>query len=211
MPMKLLGPVGGGGQPRDRDRGGVGGDDRLRLQHRAEIVKDLALDLFLLDRGLDHQVAVGEPVHGLGGNDPVQRLLAGILGDDLLGDLARQIAVDGRHRRLQPVGGNVVEHHVEPGQRRHMRDAVAHLARADHADLLDHRRHLVISPGTTRAIAPALPCINTGRKSASSGRRYSIVTFRACRAPRSVREPPGRDPRPGRSRRPGRSARPRPC
>ena len=120
------------------------GDDRFRLQHRAELVKDLALDLFLFDRGLDHEVAIRQTVQRLGGADPGERLLAGVLGDGLLGDLARQIAVDGRHRRFQPFVGDVVEHHVETGQRRHMRDAVAHLARADHADLLDCHRHLII-------------------------------------------------------------------
>ena len=67
-------------------------------------------------------------------------------------DLARQVAVDGRHRRLQAIGGDIVQHHVEAGQRRHMRDAVAHLARADHADFLDHHRHLAISPETCARI-----------------------------------------------------------
>jgi hypothetical protein len=71
-------------------------------------VEDLALDFFLLDRAFDHQVAVGEPVHGFGGNDPVQRLLAGILRDNFLDDLARQIAVDGRHGGLQAIFGDIV-------------------------------------------------------------------------------------------------------
>ena len=39
----------------------------------------------------------------------------------------------------------------------------------------------------------------------------AAITFRASPAPRSVREPPDRDPRPGRNRPPGKSARPRPC
>ena len=116
----------------------------LRLCHRAEFVKDLALDLFLFDRALDHEVAIRQTIQRLAGANPGECLLAGVLGDGLLGDLARQMAVDGRHRRFQPLVGDVVEHHVEAGQRRHMRDAVAHLARADHADLLDCHRHLVI-------------------------------------------------------------------
>ena len=97
-----------------------------------------------------------KPVDGLGRGDAVQRLLARVLGDDLLDDLARQIAVDGRHRRFQPVGGDIVEHHVQAGQRRHMGDAIAHLARADHADLLDCHRHLVIHPNGAH-IAPVHP------------------------------------------------------
>ena len=43
----------------------------------AEIVEDLALDLFLLDRALDHEIAVGEPVHGLGERDVLERLRLG--------------------------------------------------------------------------------------------------------------------------------------
>ena len=35
-----------------------------RLQRRAEIGEDLALDLFLLGRGLDHEIAVGKAVLG---------------------------------------------------------------------------------------------------------------------------------------------------
>ncbi len=136
--------IGRGGEPRDRDRRGVGGDDRSRLQRCAELMKYLALDLFLFDRGLDHEIAVRQPVERLAGGDPVERLLARVLGNGLLGDLPRQMAVDGRHRRFQPLGGDVVEHHVEAGERRHMRNAIAHLARADHTDLLDCHRHLVI-------------------------------------------------------------------
>jgi hypothetical protein len=34
-----------------------------------------------------------------------------------------------------------------------MRDAVAHLARTDHADLLDHHRHLIPSERSTAHVA----------------------------------------------------------
>src|SRR5258707_11795708 len=37
--------------------------------------------------------------------------------------------------------------------------------------------------------APALPCINTGRSPLHPASPSSIVTFQACRAPRSAREP----------------------
>ena len=152
---EALGTIGRRGEPRDRDRGRVGSDDRFRFQRRAEFVKDLALDLFLFDCGLDYEVAVRQAVQRPGGGDPGERLFAGVLGDGLLGDLARQMAVDGRHRRLQPFVGDVVEHHVQTGQRRHMRDAVAHLPRADHAELLDCHRHLVIHRNGAH-IAPVL-------------------------------------------------------
>ena len=111
----------------------------------AQIVEYLALGLFLFDRRLDHEIAVGKTVERVGGRDPLQRLLALVVGDGLLRDLARQIAIDGCHRRLEAIGRNVVENHVHSGESRHMRDAVAHLARPDHADFPDHCRHLVIS------------------------------------------------------------------
>ena len=50
---EALRPVGGRGEPRDRDRGGVGADEALGLQVRAERLVDLALDLFVLDGGFD--------------------------------------------------------------------------------------------------------------------------------------------------------------
>ena len=189
----------------------VGSDDRFGLQNRAEVVKDLALDFFLLDGGLDHQVAVRQAIEGLRQTDPAESLLSRVFGDDFLRDLARQIAVDGRHPRFQPVGGHIVEHHVEAGERRHMRDAVAHLARADHADLVDCHRHPVIHRNGAH-IAPVQTPLktNTGR-SLTIRPMFSRFIFRACRGPRSAPEPPGRDPQPGRNRRPGRSARPHPC
>ncbi len=43
--------------------------ERLRLQDRADVVEDLALDLFLLGRGLDHEIAIGETVERLAQRD----------------------------------------------------------------------------------------------------------------------------------------------
>ena len=49
----------------------------------AEIVEDLALDLFVLGRGLDDEVAVGQARRGLGGRDALERRPAVVLGDEL--------------------------------------------------------------------------------------------------------------------------------
>jgi len=57
---ELLGAVRRGGEPGDRDRGGVGADEALGLQVRAERLVDLALDLFVLDGTLDVEVIVAE-------------------------------------------------------------------------------------------------------------------------------------------------------
>jgi hypothetical protein len=58
----------------------------------------------------------------------------GSLADRALGDLARQVAVDGRQRRLDAVLGESWSTDVEPGHGRDMGDAIAHLACADDAD-----------------------------------------------------------------------------
>ena len=134
---ELLRPVGRGGEPRDRDRRGVGADDRVGLQVRAEVGENLALDLFLLGRRLDDEIAVAELVERVGRRDARERGLAVLLGDQLARDLPRQIAVDGGEPGIDAVGRDVVEQHVHAGERGHMRDAVTHLTGADHADLAD--------------------------------------------------------------------------
>ena len=70
-----------------------------RLQRRAELGEDLALDVFLLGRRLDHEIAVAELVERLGRADALERRLAVVLGDALAADLPRHVAVDGGERR----------------------------------------------------------------------------------------------------------------
>ncbi len=138
---EALRPVGRGGQPGNRDRGGVGADDGGRLERRTQRGEDLALDVFLLGRRLDHQIAIAELVDRIGGRDALDRRLAFFVADALAADLARQIAIDGGNPRTDAVGDDVVQQHVEAGQRADMGDAVAHLAGADHADLTNGVRH----------------------------------------------------------------------
>ena len=74
---------------------------RLGLQRRAELGEDLALDLFLLGRRLDHEVAVAERV--VARRRVLMRFSAAcvvVLGDALARDLARHVAVDGGERLL---------------------------------------------------------------------------------------------------------------
>ena len=51
--------------------------------------------------------------------------------------LARHVALDGGERLVDGLLLEVVERHIVAGQRYHVGDAVAHLACADDADLLD--------------------------------------------------------------------------
>ncbi len=64
----------------------------------AQVGEDLALDLFLLGRGLDHQIATGKRVVFLRRLDAGQRALAVLVADRLLADLPGHVAVDGRER-----------------------------------------------------------------------------------------------------------------
>ena len=97
---EALGMVGHRGEPGDRDRRGIGGDDRVGLEERAQAGENLALDLLVLGRRLDDQVAVGELVVARRATQMRSSVAcAPGLVDLALGDLARQQAVDRRQRR----------------------------------------------------------------------------------------------------------------
>src|SRR4029079_8903157 len=138
---ELLRPVGRGGKPRDRNRRGVARDQSFWLQRRAKLGEYLALDVFLLGRRLDHQIAIGETVVVLSGADALESGGLLVLGNALAGDLARHVAVDRGECLFQARRRNVVDHNRNPGQRADMSDTVAHLARADDADLANALRH----------------------------------------------------------------------
>ena len=131
-------------QPRDRDRRGVGGNDGVRLEERTQRHEDLALHRLVLGGGLDHQIGVAQVLHGLGIGDAGERLVLFVLADLAGGDLAGEVLVDGGQGLLDPLLGDVVQHHVVAGQSDHMRDAAAHLACPDDADLADGG-HVIIS------------------------------------------------------------------
>ncbi len=107
---ELLGPVGRRREARDRQRRGVGGEDRVRLQRRAKLGVDLALDVFLLgrrprsrDRNRRHRPSFPPAEMRFSAACRCSSVIA------LLGDLARHVAVDGRQRLLHAVGRDVVE------------------------------------------------------------------------------------------------------
>ena len=138
---ELAGPVGLRRQPGDGDRRRVGGDERLRREHRAQLPQDLLLHRLVLDRALDHQIAVLEAVIAETRADPRQRRLLVAPGDLPPLDLTIHVLRDGRPRRLQPILVHVGDVDVEPGEHANVGDATAHLAGADDADLPDLLRH----------------------------------------------------------------------
>ena len=139
---EALRPVGRGGEPRDRDRRRIAADDGVGLEQRADAGEDRALDLFLLGRCLNDEIAIAQGFERLRRRDAFERGLPLFLCDALAAHLPRHVAVDGRNPGLDPVGGKVVELDVESGERADMGDAVTHLSRPDHADLANMKRHV---------------------------------------------------------------------
>ena len=62
----------GGGDLGDRERRGVGGQDRVGPHDVVEVAEDRLLDLERLDDRLDHEVGVGEVLHAGREGDPVR-------------------------------------------------------------------------------------------------------------------------------------------
>src|SRR6185503_7653841 len=75
--------------------------------------------------------------------DALERGPPVVLGDQLLGDLPRHVAIDRGKTGADPVGRDVVEEDCEAGERADMRDAVAHLTGTDNADLANFELHAV--------------------------------------------------------------------
>ena len=121
-------------EPRDRDRRRVGRQHRALAQLGAQVVEDLALDVFLLRRRFDREIDIAELGKRCGRADAFEGRVAGLLGNHLAVDLAVQVALDGLETRFQTLCGDVVQKHVEPGQRADVRNAVTHLACADDPD-----------------------------------------------------------------------------
>ena len=134
---ELLGPVGRGGQPRDRDRRSVRGQDGVRLQVRDQRLEDGLLDLFVLGGRLDDEIDVGDLRGVRRRGDARQGGLGVGLADGALGDLAGKVLLDLAQGGLEPLGAHVVQANLAAAQRAHMGDARSHLAGADDADGVD--------------------------------------------------------------------------
>jgi hypothetical protein len=119
------------GERRDRDRGGVGGEDRSVGQRLVGATEDLLLDGGVLDHGLDQQVGAEDLVRGLDAAQHLRRVGAALLVQ------LRQRALDRREAALDGTGRCVVERDAAAGGRDDLGDAAAHLAGADDEDVLE--------------------------------------------------------------------------
>ena len=131
----------------DRQRRGVGGEDRVRLQQRLRLGVGFGLDLAVLEHRFDDEVAILQHVVVGGGADARQDGVAvGLLGAALLDQV-----VD--HRlgvALALVGAFLIavdQHHVDARARRDVADAGAHETGADDGEFLHlGRRHVRRTP-----------------------------------------------------------------
>ncbi len=141
-----LRPVGGRGQPGDRDRRGVRSQERALAEVRRERGEDRLLDRLVLGRRLDDQIRLPDLLQPFDGFDPAESRLHRRIVDDASRDLAREVALDDVQAGIDPLAADVVQLDRVAGQGADVADARAHLARADNADGLylghspSHRR-----------------------------------------------------------------------
>ena len=131
----------------DGDGGGVGGQDALVLGGLVQLLEDALLQVHALDGGLDDQIGVVQNAGVLGGGHEVHAALQ--TGDLLLGHLAT-----GDHLGEALVQGglgigddgivDINNGDVLAGGGKHLSNAAAHLAGADHSNFFD--RHDKIPP-----------------------------------------------------------------
>jgi len=138
-------PAGNRGEACDRDRRGVGGDDRLRIGDAGHFGQDRAFDLFVLGGGLDNQIGVREVLEvrragnvRQGGVDVPGRQVATL---HRFAHLNRNILDGG----VDPIRRHIVEDHIIAGERANLRNAFAHLSRADDANPANLEAHCPIT------------------------------------------------------------------
>jgi hypothetical protein len=109
----------------------------LRRDDVRELEEQLALDLEVLEHGLDDQIAVARAVEGRRGGDPRARRLRTRRRHQLALDRLGQRGLDRAEALLELGGSQIHEPYLEPLGRDLLRDAGAHVAGADHGDSLD--------------------------------------------------------------------------
>ena len=156
MPMNCSGSLGDRGEPRDRDRGRIGADDRVGFEERSQTRENLALDLLVLGGRLDDEIAIAERVlAGRGRNAPERRRArpSSSICPLAIWRANRPLIVASAAR--SPLLGDVVDDDLEACLRANLRDAAAHLAGPDHAYFIDCKRHFLIPQRWAPATRPA--------------------------------------------------------
>ncbi len=131
---EALGPLQGRGDGGDRQGRGVAGQDRVVGDQGFEGDEQRLLDLQLLLHRLDHQAGVGEILQPVHGNEAIDQITPGRLGELAAGHQLFQRAGDPGDRRGRSLRTQVVEADPAPRRRRDLGDARAHGPRADDQD-----------------------------------------------------------------------------
>ena len=130
-PDDLVRPARDRGERRDRDRRRVRGEDGLGGEHLVRATEDRLLHGSVLDDGLDQKVGRNEVVDH---RDPRKHLVGSRAA--LLRQLAEAL-LHARERSLACARHLVVEGDAAAGRGDDLRDAAAHLTRADDEDVLE--------------------------------------------------------------------------
>ncbi len=157
----------------DRQRGGVGRDDRVCGQRRHRALEHALLRIEVLEDGLDQQPAGPEILRAAGDVQPRGRRIA---GGGLQAALLDEPIEASTHALDGPLRGGVVDvqqMHVPPGGGRDLRDARAHGAGPDDADGRGHvplKSGLRFSmnattPSKWSSVIPAVSCANASASS----------------------------------------------
>jgi len=156
--------------------------------------------------GIDHHFLGNQAAAQL----HLERGMALLVGNALASDLAGKIAADGGEPLGNALDIDIVEQHVQAGERADMRDPVAHLTRADHANLADGMGGAAMIAARLRPLLhfdhlrlPFTRCL----PSPVNDRAFPTV----FQAPGPVPARPGKGLPPTRSRRLERWVLPRPC
>jgi hypothetical protein len=132
-PDHAVGPLGDRRQRRDRDRRRVRGEDRVPGQDRARAAEEILLHGRVLDDSLDHQVGRHELVDG---RDPPSTSSGS--APPFSASRSRLLAHRPQPTLVAP--GTRRERDATAGGGHDLRDAAAHLARADDEDVLEVHR-----------------------------------------------------------------------
>jgi hypothetical protein len=133
-----VGPAGGRAELGDGDGRRVGGEDGFGLRQLVELPEDFGLDFEFFRHGLDDEVGAGERRKLRRRRDAADDVALLLVLQSLLVNVALEAAVDGPHPAFEKLRGHVAQQHAVAGARRHLRDAVAHRPRPDHADCFAH-------------------------------------------------------------------------
>jgi hypothetical protein len=134
---EAVGTLRGGRHLRDRQRRGVRGEQRLPRARLVERLVHLALQLEVLDDGLDHDLA-GAQLSELGRPpQPRQHFLHALRLQLPLVDALLQEGFDLRQALLQQLVRDLANHDVVPGLGADLRDPRAHQPASDDSDRPD--------------------------------------------------------------------------